>query len=238
MKTLFYALGTAAAAFLVSCKDREVLTGPHLPGARSQSVAQAVTGSKLDRRGEARFLAMAQAEPATAGFYLDSSGALVVWVKDSTKFDHARAEASGLLGSLAPTSSLRRAVRSIRLRKADFSFQQLSDWRDSVFVHLLGAVPGVNMDDFDEATNRVVIGLTKDAARAQVLDSMVKYGIPLLAVRFETTTPQIPQRDRPSATESQLTHWLADITLIFTIMPVTHFYARRAWSSATQGVMA
>ena len=140
---------------------------------------------------------MAQAEPATAGFYLDSSGALVVWVKDSTKFDDARAEASGLLGSLAPTSSLRRAVRSIRLRKADFSFQQVSDWRDSVFVHLLGAVPGVNMDDFDEATNRVVIGLTKDE----------------LARRFSTRWSSTAYHSSPSASK-RLRRRIPDATAV------------------------
>lgn len=81
----------------------------------------------------------------------------------------------------------------MRARTVKYSFQQLSDWRDSVYRNLLGSVPGIVYDDLDEANNSVTIGVDRTStAQAAVLSRLEALGIPRAAVRIQLTSAAKP----------------------------------------------
>lgn len=85
------------------------------------------------------------------------------------------------------------------MKHADYSWQQLSDWRDDVTDHVLGSVPGVVFDDLDEARNRVTIGVVAGLALSGVNNALADLGIPTTAVIIESTEPVRPAALRMKA---------------------------------------
>ena len=80
-----------------------------------------------------------------------------------------------------------RALRNL----AEFRFRDLSHWRDSVSIHLLGTTPGVAYVDLDESRNRVVIGVSADRpiqVERAIANQLASFGIPTRAVEFEPTS--------------------------------------------------
>ena len=154
--------------------------------ARSQSI---VRGSHHVRPAESRFVQLANEIPGFAGYYIEAgSGQLVAYVKDSTK---GFAAAAGALSAHLATDGLGLPPRvrpsTVRIRKADYDFQTLSDYRDIVSDSILG-LPGVVSVDLDEQINRVTIGIeTSKASQARplVLDRLRQYGIPIAAVNLK-----------------------------------------------------
>jgi hypothetical protein len=144
------------------------------------------TGSRIRRPGEDMFVELTQDEPAIAGFYFDENKNAVAFVTDSSRFGSARAALARHL--VAHRLELPAGYQNapILVRKADYLFQQLSDWRDDAVDKILGVVPGVIFVDLDEARNRVTIGYDSHVASAlsQARSLLVRLGIPELAVNF------------------------------------------------------
>jgi len=170
--------------------ERLVATG----GTSPHAVASMHAGSKLPRHEEDAFARLADDEPSSAGFYADQQGRVVVTVSDSTAV--GRAISAMARRQSATDVPLHPALRSasIIVKRGSYSFQQLSDWRDSVYLRMLGPVKGVIYDDLDEVANRVTIGVASavPSARGEATAMLTKLGIPLAAVNFVTAEPLRP----------------------------------------------
>jgi len=163
-------------------------------GTSPHAVASMHAGSKLPRHEEDAFARLADDEPSSAGFYADQQGRVVVTVSDSTAV--GRAISAMARRQSATDVPLHPALRSasIIVKRGSYSFQQLSDWRDSVYLRMLGPVNGVIYDDLDEVANRVTIGVASavPSARGEATAMLTKLGIPLAAVNFVTAEPLRP----------------------------------------------
>jgi hypothetical protein len=144
---------------------------------------------------------LANDEPSTAGFFLDSQGNLVVQTVDSSRLSNAAFAASRRVAS--GDISLPKKYQSARIvaRKAQYTFQQLSDWRDAVVDSVLGIGNGVSSVDLDEVRNRVAIGILNDEARgyAWAVARLTQLGIPQAAVILERDNGTTPATATPVA---------------------------------------
>lgn len=181
-------LCTALSALaLASCaEDRGPLTAPatQAPAAPSQ---RALTVSGVPRPDEDRFIQLAHEIPGFGGYFLDAQKHLVTYVADEASMSRSRSIMQDHLSRHSLGIGARDAVAGVLIRKAAYSFLQLSAWRDSVYLHLLGT-GDVLFDDLDEAINRVTIGIDRsrfESARAALLPRLQSLAIPLDAVHFE-----------------------------------------------------
>lgn len=140
------------------------------------------------RQGEARFAELAERAPSSAGFYFDEQGKLVILVRD----EHDNQAAIGRMVELVNTNRMTRdggkRGLSYRVRRASYTFRQLSEWRDVVFDSLF-STRGVTWLDLDEKRNRVAIGLAPEAysdSRALLEQRLLALGIEPSAVVFDT----------------------------------------------------
>lgn len=145
------------------------------------------------REGEEIYAAISRDVPAYGGHFLDSNGILTAYATSADAFVATAAAISQRLASGAiklPPGARRGPVRVI---KGEYTFAQLSAWRDSIFLHVLGARNGVVMDDLSEGKNRVTIGVLRGqeaSIKARVLPQLAVLGIPEQAVIFESTSPR------------------------------------------------
>jgi hypothetical protein len=87
-------------------------------------------------------------------------------------------------------------VVSIELRKGDYAYEQLSDWRDIATDYVLGTVEGAITSDLDEEHNRVTIGALpghEESVAAAARRIFEIHGAPAAALRIVT-------QDRPTST--------------------------------------
>jgi hypothetical protein len=159
----------AGGLVLAGCSDE--VTQP-LPLSRAPA-ASAVIAPGDDRPDEAEMRAFAERIPGLGGYHFED-GELVVSLTDPSRADAARAALAGVA---------RRGNGRMRVRPAQYTFQQLRAWRDGWWDRILD-IPGVSFVDLDEAANRVVVGLAEPAARARVLELLRPSGIPVPALGF------------------------------------------------------
>lgn len=171
---------------VAACADR-ALVGP--PPGEPADAAYADPVQRRDdvpsviRPEEQAFADLARRVPSSAGFVLDSSGGIVVLVRDE-KDEPAAVSAVRQAASADPAL---KGLQNVRSRRADYSFGELARWRDVVYEQIFNTVRGVSLLDLDEAANRVTIGLVSQRAveaRAEVDASLAKIGVPAEAVRF------------------------------------------------------
>jgi hypothetical protein len=135
---------------------------------------------------------LARETPSFAGFYLDASGVTILRIADTVELQRGVAAMRQhlLTGDIKLPKNI--ADRPIVAQKADYSFQQLSDWRDLVYEHILG-MDGVAFDDLDEVRNRVTIGVSaRGGAEAAVMKQLLALGIPVRAIHFEPAERSTP----------------------------------------------
>ncbi|MGH7655570.1 MAG: hypothetical protein ACREN6_12995 [Gemmatimonadaceae bacterium] len=146
--------------------------------------------------------------PGFAGYYLDGANRqLVVYVKDSSRdsLTAFEAAASAIRAHLASDGlgipRRQHPVAGVRIRRAQYDFQTLSDYRDFVSDSMLSIDNGVVWVDLDEAINRVSVGVlaaVATTARASVLDRARSHGIPAGALNFQVTDTLRPATLRAS----------------------------------------
>ena len=176
------------ALFTMACIDEPPTASPHPSTPRRASNAGLSSArSRFSRPSEDAFVALADESPSSAGFVVDKEGNVTVFVADSLQIGNVSQALQGRIsrGDIALSNGSRRAL--VRAKRVDFTFAQLSEWRDSAFVKLLGKVRGVAYDDVDEAINRVTIGMYDDApatAKGEVIATLVKAGVPARAINF------------------------------------------------------
>ena len=113
--------------------------------------------------------------PGFAGWWLDG-GTIVVWLVDTTQ----REAALQAIAAELP----RRYRHTIRVRKADFDFIELREWKN-----LAIGDSAVVWSDADEVQNRVVVGVVDSASLASTRERLVAAGIPSAALVIEVDGP-------------------------------------------------
>src|SRR5467141_2229079 len=98
-------------------------------------------------------VALANKEPSIAGFYVDKTGTVIVQVTDVRRAAEAINAVKAEIGASNGRFAAQNRRAAVRANPVQYSFQQLSDWRDLVVDSLLGS-HGVVMDDLDEVKNR------------------------------------------------------------------------------------
>ena len=110
-----------------------------------------------------------------AGWWLDG-GIVVLWLVDTTQRDAALQAVAAELP--------RRYSHNIRVRKADFDFIQLRDWKNLAIGDSC-----VVWSDADEVQNRIVAGVVDSASLASTRERLVAAGIPSAALVLEVDGP-------------------------------------------------
>jgi hypothetical protein len=212
---------TSLLVALASCRDETQImraNTQHLRATLTPSAPGNIRPSRIRRPTEDPFVALANDEPSTAGFFLDAQGNLIVQTVDSSRLNNATNAASRRVanGDIALPKKYQNA--RIIARKAQYTFQQLSDWRDAVVDSVLGIGNGVSSVDLDEARNRVAIGILNDEPRGHTyaVTRLTQLGIPLAAVILERDNGTKPSYGTPvgrSASARRLVaHTLIDTT--------------------------
>lgn len=173
------ALPLALAAALSACADQIPTQAPARP---AQPALAAAPASQEAHPGERAFHALARQFPEFGGFFLDDNGDLVIQATDGSRGNAMRAAVGPLLSELHPARGGARGRRpSVVIRKAEFSFSQLSAWREQVRAPLFD-VEEVALLDLDERTNRLFVGLTRESGRGAALAVLRRAGVPEEAV--------------------------------------------------------
>jgi hypothetical protein len=170
----------AAALLLAACADHPAAPGPAAAPDVFPVVSQ-VEGDD-DRPDEAEMLAFARRLPALAGYHVDAGGGLVVSLTDLSQGEAARAMLAGLAA---------RHGGGVRVRPARWSFLQLREWRDALFLPLM-EMPGVTLLDLDEMANRVAIGIATPELRAEVIALAQRLDVPLQVLDILRAGPLEP----------------------------------------------
>ncbi|MBV6506365.1 MAG: hypothetical protein ILNGONEN_01940 [Syntrophorhabdaceae bacterium] len=144
---------------------------------------------RVIRDGEIPFADMAASAPSSAGFYFDSTGRFVIRVRDEIDNDRALAAAAGVAARYSITRAGKPGGLSYSVVPAQYTFNQLSQWRDFVFDSLWLRVPEIQTLDLDEVRNRVAIGIPADQlklATDRVWSLLISRGIDTGAITLDT----------------------------------------------------
>ena len=180
------ATGTIMLTLVLACDDpvqapQQDRTAPDLP-ARVQE----------DRPDEIPFVRISQRVRSFAGYYHDSRGDFVALVADDGDRAAVRREMERELSATRVRGPGRSQPAQITFRRADFTFRQLSHWRDLVSNGALTRHPLLIYIDMDEARNRVTLGVLPDQKGTELAELralLEALGIPRAALHFETTGP-------------------------------------------------
>ena len=195
-----------------ACSDVSNRTGPSQPQVNPTQQPAAQQASADDP------VALARGVRGFGGFFLDREGAPTVYLADAG--DRGAAQRA-----LAPFFAARGIDASrLRVLHADFDYARLEGWFDQASPEAL-SVPGAVFADLDEATNRLRIGVSNDAADAQVRRTVAALGIPAGAVIVEQASPIRPlltleDRIRPVPAGAQIDFILGICSLGFNAVHV------------------
>lgn len=165
---------TAALLVAAACSDQNEPVAPSAP-MESSALESRIQGSIDDP------ISLARAVPGFGGFYLDSQGAPVIYLKDATQRGNAERALAPFLRAqgLAPSQ--------LRVLPAKYDWAQLERWFAQASAKVL-AGPGGVFVDADEASNRVTIGAVRGAA-ARIRGIVARLGIPAEAIVVQETEP-------------------------------------------------
>lgn len=168
-------IATGLLTAAMSCTPSEPPSGP-ITGSLGWGVDQEQTpaGPTLDDL----FLKVSDTVPGFAGLVLDTDGAVVIKLVDTTAADAARENVN-----VTFRGSRTLPGRSFRFVRVRYSFRQLYDWRDSLFKS--GLNEGVRQIDLDEGSNVIRIGTIDDQSGSAVRVSAAGMGIPRDALIIE-----------------------------------------------------
>jgi len=180
--------GMAFALAIAACVDEREPTGPADPGATKTS-SQHTPGYPEERRS----VELARVIPGFAGFFYDTSGNIVVSLKDLSGPQATRNVLRPLFRAELSRARVRHPQADVLVRDANHSFLDLKEWRDDLNGQIW-TIPGVVWLDLDEVKNRVVMGLDVGVDPGPVRFLARGLGIPELAVEFEVTKPYVPEQ--------------------------------------------
>jgi hypothetical protein len=151
--------------------------------------------------------------PAFGGFYLNAKGELVVQLTDLSRGEAMRAALVPFLQQLAAERNNPGArLPKIVFQKAEYSFAQLSDWREQIGP--VFELEGVVLLDLDEQRNRLTVGLKDESGRAEAEAKVRELGVPREVVRIAIYGEPKPLTGNANAAASVTSagcSWLRDV---------------------------
>ena len=177
------------AALLTTAVLAGCLDDPTVP--REPRVDASVIAARQGavRSAEQIFADLAQVSPSSAGFYFDEDGQAVVVVRDPNENAAARSFvldrlASRRFAGLPP-------LTNVVFQEGEYSFSELSFWRDQIFESVFLGMEGVTTLDLNEKENRIDIGLDPDSRglEGEVRQILGELGIDQNAVQFLSLRP-------------------------------------------------
>lgn len=174
-------------AAISACTEATKIAAP-APLSPSTPRMLRASGPPKHVREEERLLAdLATQAPTAAGMYIASDGGIHVLVVRPTDDGAARAAVASLMSKRQDKSD-RLDTRAVTIERAQFTFAELSEWRDLESDSVLTDLPGIVMLDLDERRNRVVVGIAIDApasTRTAIQKRTARLGIDSGAVVIE-----------------------------------------------------
>ncbi len=214
---IFAVTATLGVVLWVSCSDSSI-TPPGVDRTLAASILQA--DESLDRQLggiELRFKEIEDSVPGFAGFYFDrETRGLVMRLTDLGRQGqlqpHAEREADERLRGDG-------SRRGVRYESAEYSFSDLRGFRGAMFRHLQRE--DVVFVDIDEVQNRLVIGVTSEAAIRELLSIASRSGIPEGGIHIARTVRN--SVDRGTAEMYKLTdHWAGTLRDCYEITDYVH----------------
>jgi hypothetical protein len=191
--TLFLGAATIAIGGCTDSHRNDGPTGPLAAIAATDDPPPTSAGPSLDEV----FMDMAREVPGFAGLYIDSDGTATIQLVDTLRGDAARA---AVLQRFTEVAAVR--TRPLRIRRANFSFDRLRDWRD--ILYSAGLPSGIRLVDIDEKSNVLHLGIADPADIASVRAGTLSLGIPVGALRIDVvpeavkTTQWLTSQVRPT----------------------------------------
>lgn len=169
-----------------ACRDGTPITPATPPPATPPSFSAGGQAHPLVLPGEEDFARLAREYPGFAGYHYDpETGDLVASMKDLARGEEVRAAVQPRMAELRGVSErARRGRGGVRVRRVQFGFDELRQWRDRL-TPVLFARPEVLQIDLDEAANRVRVGVLHASARPGVLADAQELGVPASAMVVE-----------------------------------------------------
>jgi hypothetical protein len=191
---------TAIGLSIIGCTGSRRAAGPRSVGSR-------VTAHPfhLERPPEDEMARRGKNIPGFGGYTFRSGGTMIVFLTDLSYERRARAELDSLLRTGPrgvrhgwpghPASTPQDVEPTIEIRKADYTFEQLRNWRDLVNAPLF-ATRGVVMLGVDIKRNRIFVGVDQsmyDTARRSVERVLDEAAVPRAAVAIDHSSPMREQ---------------------------------------------
>ncbi|HEX8211817.1 MAG TPA: hypothetical protein VF584_16700 [Longimicrobium sp.] len=178
-----------AMAALAACADDPTTSAPANPAASTTADSDTVTppadGDLYG--GEKDLLELSRQIPGFAGVSYEGETRVVRLTAAGDP-----AEASRVLAGYAPAEQGDRpdakTGASTRFVPAEFDYPTLRSFRDSSIDPVL-EVEGTTFFDLDEASNRLVVGIVDETARAEVQARFARAGVPAEATEVVVTGP-------------------------------------------------
>jgi hypothetical protein len=186
VRTAHYAgILVAGLLLLTSCSDNTRVAGPP-PDGTEVSLSAVGTPTQYTLIPERPLEQISELAPSFGGFFLEE-GNLVAYATDLNEADAVRVA----IESVIPESTVRahhdgNSQPSILIRRGEFSFAQLREWRDLATANVFELPDAVSVD-LDEGRNRLAIGLETGVGQLEIARELVEHGIPREAVTFEVT---------------------------------------------------
>src|SRR3954447_5506006 len=157
-----------------ACSEQEAPTGPSTRP-ESPIVQLPAQGSADDP------VSLARGVRGFGGFYLDTQGTPVVYLRNGTERINAERALAPFLSSQGLSPS------QLRVLPARYEWAQLEAWSSKASAGAL-AIPGAVFVDADEGSNRVTIGVER-GAQSRIRGIVARLGIPADAVVLQETEP-------------------------------------------------
>jgi hypothetical protein len=188
---------TALLIGLAACDLQPTAPAIRVPAAAMKQAA----GSVLPKRGltlDEKFAQVAQAVPGFGGIYIDANGRAIAYLTDTNQATNKlEAVAAAFAGSPALVG------RTMKARIGKYDATQLAFWHAALDTTIDWT--GVVSTDFDEAHNRVTVGVDEPTAIQAVLATGQRLGIPNDAIYAHVVPP---------------IHFVTDSILASTMRPV------------------
>ncbi len=169
----------------------------------STPAAAALAPLAATRPGEQAFVDLASYDPTFAGYYFLDGDHLVVATTDTSRSEEIRRAATDKMSQISPSGTL--VPDQVTILQVDYSFRQLSLWRDMIEYSLLD-IDDVVAVDLDEILNRITVYLDTGGGANRVSAIAEQFQVPEAALHFEVSGKIEPAVDLiPSAVDKTLT---------------------------------
>jgi len=149
-------------------------------------LAQKHSNDPVVRKAESAFFELSREMPKFAGYHLDKDRNLVVLVKEVADISTAKQKVRSFVNNRYRRASMQFNNAQVTVKNADYSFRELSQWRDKIINSVLD-VEGVVFFDLAEDRNRLVVAVENEAVRTDVESVLSDLEVPGEMVRIKVT---------------------------------------------------